>query len=180
MEIVIETERLIIRELLPTDAEGMFELDADPEVHLYLGNNPVKNIEQSRTVIQIIRQQYIDNGIGRWAVIEKSSGNFIGWSGLKLIKEPINDRIGYLDLGYRFIKKYWGKGYASETAKASLDYGFNELKQDAIYAIADVHNAKSRKVLEKSGLKFIETFNWDGVPHDWFEITKEEWEQQKI
>lgn len=169
-----------MRDLLLTDDEGMFELDSDPEVHLYLGSDPLTKIEQSRDVIAIIRQQYIDNGIGRWAVIEKATGNFIGWSGLKLIKEPINNRIGHLDLGYRFIPKYWGKGYASETARASLEYGFNEMKQDAIYAIANIHNIKSRNVLEKCGLKFVEQFDWEGIPHDWFEISKEDWVRSNI
>ena len=69
MKIFAETERLILRELLPTDAEGMFEMDGDPEVHLYLGNNPVKSIEQSEADIEFIRKQYIEKCIGRWAVI---------------------------------------------------------------------------------------------------------------
>ena len=91
MEKYLETERLILRELLPTDVVGMFELDSDPEVHKYLGNNPVRTIEETREIIKIICQQYLDNGIGRWAAIEKTSGEFIGWSGLKFIREYENN-----------------------------------------------------------------------------------------
>lgn len=74
----IETDRLIMRDLLPTDDAGMFELDSDMEVHRYIGQKTVKTINESRAVIGIIRRQYSTNGIGRWAIIEKTSGNFIG------------------------------------------------------------------------------------------------------
>ena len=82
MKIVVETERLILREFLLTDAEAFFEMDSNPEVHRYLGNKPIRTIDEAITVIKNIRQQYIANGIGRWAAIEKLSGEFIGWSGL--------------------------------------------------------------------------------------------------
>ena len=177
---MIETERLILRELLPADDEGMFELDSDPEVHLYLGNQPVKSIEEARAIIQSVRQQYIDNGIGRWAVIEKSSGNFVGWTGLKLIRELTNNHIDFYDVGYRLIKKYWGKGYATESAKVSLKYGFEQLKLNEIFGITHVDNMKSRKALEKCGLTYIETFERNGIPCNWFRITKEEWDFDKL
>jgi [ribosomal protein S5]-alanine N-acetyltransferase len=175
MQIHIETDRLLIREFLTEDAKGIFELDSDPEVHQYLGNNPIKKMEQAVETIKFIKQQYIDNGIGRWAVIEKMTNTFIGWGGLKLIKETINEHNHYYDLGYRFIKKYWGKGYATETAIASLQYGFNELKLPEIFAMAEVHNTGSDSVLRKAGLKLIELFYDDGIPHNWYKITHEEW-----
>ncbi|MCY1487117.1 hypothetical protein D3C87_204390 [compost metagenome] len=65
MRTSIETERLLLRELLPTDDVGMFELDSNPQVHIYLGNKPVTSIEQVREAIANIRQQYLENGIGR-------------------------------------------------------------------------------------------------------------------
>jgi len=71
MEIFVEIERLILREITLEDEVGLFQLDSDSDVHRYLGNKPVDNIEQIREVIKFIRQQYIDNGIGRWAIIEK-------------------------------------------------------------------------------------------------------------
>lgn len=77
----------------------MFKMDSDREVHHYLGNNPFKTLSESKANIKFIRQQYIENGIGRWAVIEKESGNFIGWAGLKLITDSCNNRSGYYDLG---------------------------------------------------------------------------------
>ncbi len=174
MEIFAETERLILRELLPTDRNGLFAVDSDPDVNIYLGNNPVKTIEQTDDIIRFVRKQYVDNGIGRWAMIERSTNNFIGWSGLKLIKELTNNHIDYYDLGYRLNKSYWGKGFATEAAKATLKYGFNTLNLNEIYAIAASKNIASRNVIEKVGLKYKETFSYCGTDHDWFEIQKQQ------
>lgn len=179
MQIIAETERLIIRELLPEDATGMFKMDSDPEVHRYLGNDPVKDIEQIRNVISFIRQQYVDNSIGRWAVIEKESGEFIGWTGLKLMRETVNNHTNYYDFGYRFVKSSWGKGYATETAAPSLQYGFDVLQADAIYAMADEGNTASRRVLQKAGLQFIEMFDYEDTQHAWYKITREEFITQE-
>ena len=170
MKFYIETERLILRELLPTDDYGIFELDSDAEVHRYLGNKPIESIEQARLSIEFIRQQYITNGIGRWAVVEKNSNNFTGWAGLKLITETINNHSYYYDVGYRFIKRYWGKGYATEAAKACVDYGLNNLNPEQMYGMANCDNKASRKVLEKAGLSYVETFDYNGEETDWFKI----------
>lgn len=172
MKIFAETERLLLREFLPTDAQGMFELDSDPEVHRYLGNKPVQSIEQSQEMITFIRQQYLDNGIGRWAVIDKATSEFIGWAGLKLIREPINHHIDFYDVGYRFIRRYWGRGYATEAAQASVDYGFQVLCLPTLYAIADMQNLASRAVLAKVGLRHVGVFNHDGVPIAWLEAQR--------
>jgi [ribosomal protein S5]-alanine N-acetyltransferase len=171
----IETERLILRDLLPTDGDGMFELDSNAEVHRYLGNNPIKTIEETQKIIENIHQQYLENGIGRWATIEKSNGNFIGWSGLKFVKDTESGHTNYYDVGYRFIPQYWGKGYATESAKAALKYGFTELNLDEIIGTANVENIKSRRILEKCGLKFVEHYMWKDIKCDWLKITKEEW-----
>jgi [ribosomal protein S5]-alanine N-acetyltransferase len=178
MKIMVETQRLILRELLPTDAQAMFELDSNPQVHTYLGNNPIKTLEQAKEIIEGVCKQYINNGIGRWAAIEKSSGNFIGWSGLKFITEYQNNHIYYYDIGYRLMPAYWGKGYATESAKAAIAYGFTKLNATEIIGSANVENIVSRKALEKCGLKFIEKFQWRNIPCDWLKITKEEWQQQ--
>lgn len=175
MEMNIETERLFLREILPTDELGLFELDSNPNVHKYLGGKPVQNIEQIRTAIKMIRQQYIDNGIGRIAIIDKKTNEFIGWTGLKLVRETTNNHIDFYDLGYRLIEKYWGKGIATETTKATLKYAFENLEMNEIYGMCDLGNLSSANVLEKTGLTFIETFDLDGIEHKWFKITKKEW-----
>lgn len=173
MDFIIETERCYIRPLNASDAAGIFELDSNPNVHKYLGNTPIKTLAEAENVVQLIQQQYKDLGIGRWAIIEKSTGNFVGWTGFKYIVEPINNHVNYYDLGYRLIESYWGKGIATETAKACLKYGFEVLNFDEIYGICDVANTGSKNVLQKCGLQLIETFDYDNVSHYWFEVKKQ-------
>jgi [ribosomal protein S5]-alanine N-acetyltransferase len=168
----LQTPRLLLRELLPSDDTGMFELDANPEVHTYVGKNPITTIEQARDIISFIRQQYIDNGIGRLAVVDKETNAFMGWAGLKLYKTEANGHSNFYELGYRFIQKYWGKGYATEAAKAMIDYGFNAMGIKEIYAITDIDNTASRHVLEKCGMTYLEDFELDREVCAWFKISK--------
>ena len=174
----LETERLILRDLLESDADGIFELDSNPIVHKYLGNNPIKTKEQAIEIIQFIKQQYKDRGIGRFATVEKSSGNFIGWSGLKLNsddKEALNGKKDFYDIGYRFIPRYWGKGYATESSLASLDFGFKKLKLQTIVGAAEIENIASNKVLQKIGLKFINQFDFEDKKANWYELKNTEY-----
>lgn len=166
----IETERLILRELLPSDDEGMFALDSNPHVHEFLGNKPVASIEESRKYISNIRKQYLENGIGRYAVILKETGEFIGWSGIKYITEPENGHVNFYEIGYRFIERHWGKGYGYESAKAWLDYGFENMNIQTMYASANIENIGSRKVLEKMGMVTKNEFDWNGIPCVWYEL----------
>ena len=126
MKIHIETERLIIRDLEAFDAKGIFELDSNPKVHEFLGKNPIKTIEEAEGVINGIRQHYKENGIGRWAIVDKKTNDFIGWTGLKN-EQNLRENFSYYDLGFRLRNKYWGKGIATEAAIACLNYGFDTL-----------------------------------------------------
>lgn len=178
MKFYLETDRLILRELLESDVEGMFALDSDPLVHQYLGNNPIKTKQQAKEVIQSIRKQYDEFGIGRFAAIEKSSGDFIGWSGLKLNageKEALNGFHDFIDIGYRFIPKYWGKGYATESSLATLKFGFETMSYPIIYGAAEIENVASNKVLQKIGLKFVNEFHYEEIPCNWYELKKEDY-----
>jgi RimJ/RimL family protein N-acetyltransferase len=173
MRFYIETKRLILRDILPTDDAGILELDSDPEVHRYLGGNPIKTIEEARNAIDYIRGQYERNGIGRWAIIEKATGNFTGWGGIKFVNdETINCLRDFYDIGYRFIKKYWGKGYATEVARASVAYAWNDLKLSKIYSWSDAGNKASHTVLRKAGFRMLEEFDYHGAPHVWFEMER--------
>jgi [ribosomal protein S5]-alanine N-acetyltransferase len=179
VKIITETERLIIREILPTDIDEMFELHSDPEVHLYLGNKMITSKEKVGEAIDFVRQQYIDYGVGRWAMINKKSNEFIGWTGLEFVTKETNNHKNYYDLGYRLIKRFWGQGFATESAFASMDYAFDKLNAKEIYAIADCKNDGSNKILKKVGLQFIETFDLEGVKHNWYKIDQTEYENKK-
>lgn len=166
----IETDRLLLRELLFSDVDGLFELESNPNVHLFVGNKPVTHIDECRAYIEFIHQQYKDFGTGRWAVILKETNEFIGWSGIKFITNEINNHKDFYEIGYRFIEKHWGKGYATEAGKAFIDYAFNEMKVDALYAYADAGNENSRKILEKLGLRYVNSFEYEGELEVWYEL----------
>jgi len=177
MKVHIETERLIIRDIEEYDVEGIFKLDSDPEVHEFLGKKPIKTMKEAEEVIAYIRGQYEKNGIGRWAVIDKKTKDFIGWTGLKY-EEGLREDFSYYDIGYRLRKKYWGKGIATETAIESLKYGFEKLNLSEIGAAADINHIVSNKILKKVGLKFIDRFHYKNVAHNWYNLTKEQWENK--
>ena len=174
-EIFVETKRLILGEIIPEDANKLLNLDADPLVHRFLRNKPLKSREEAVERIELIRAQYEENGIGRWAVIEKETAEFTEWSGLKLEPIETNGFKNYIDLGFRFIPKYWGRGYASESELASVVYGFEKLGYESIYGAADADNIGSNKALQKSGFKFINDFEYDRAPHKWYALTRDQY-----
>jgi len=174
MKTIFETERLIIREIVSTDIDAMLELHADPDVHKYLGNKTITSQQKIVETIEWLAQQYADFGVGRWAMIHKQTKEFIGWTGLEFVTKEINNHKNFYDLGYRLLKRFWGKGFASESAFASVDYAFKNLKATEIYAMSDIENDGSNKILKKVGLKFIEKFDLEGVKHNWYKLERSE------
>lgn len=170
---ILETERLILRKLQESDDERLFLLDSHPEVVKYVGMPVFDDISQTQNLIQIVKEQYKNNGIGRFAVVEKESNLLIGWSGLKILREETNGYKDVYELGYRFLPEFWGKGYATESAKAWLKYGFTEMNTDIIYAYADYRNTASLHTLEK--LNFQNKGNFEDKEDicTWFELKKE-------
>ncbi|MFL5729061.1 MAG: GNAT family N-acetyltransferase [Cytophagaceae bacterium] len=178
MKIFCQTERLILREILPSDDEAMFRMDSDKEVHKYLGNKPLTEIRQARENIVSIRQQYVENGIGRCAVIYKGSLEFMGWCGIKLVKTETNKHSNYYDIGYRFMPAYWGKGFATESARAALKYGFTEMNLSVIYGTALAANKSSLHVLEKIGLMYTNAFDAEYGPSVWLQLSQEDFKKK--
>ncbi|OJX31621.1 MAG: GNAT family N-acetyltransferase [Chryseobacterium sp. 36-9] len=172
MKLPIITERLMLRKLAQKDIDNIFLLDSNPEVMKYVGVPPVTNKQESAKMINNILNQYEKNGTGRLAVIEKESNQFIGWSGIKLLTEEVNGFKNVYELGYRFLPEFWGKGYATESAIASLDLGFNQLNTDKIYAYADVGNESSNRILTKLGFENKGTFLDKGDICNWYELEK--------
>jgi len=162
----------MLRKLAQKDIDNIFLLDSNPEVMKYVGVPPVTNKQESAKMINNILNQYEKNGTGRLAVIEKESNQFIGWSGIKLLTEEVNGFKNVYELGYRFLPEFWGKGYATESAIASLDLGFNQLNTDKIYAYADVGNESSNRILTKLGFENKGTFLDKGDICNWYELEK--------
>ncbi|MCT2409788.1 GNAT family N-acetyltransferase [Chryseobacterium antibioticum] len=171
----IETKRLILKKLEETDVERMFLLDSNPEVMKYIGVPVLTKPEESLNVIRMIRKQYEENGTGRLAVIEKETGLLIGWSGLKLLTQPINGYKDVLELGYRFLPEFWGKGYALEAAEAALDLGFKEMNAEIIYACAHSENNGSNHILRKLGFEKTGEFTEPDAVCNWYELKSEKY-----
>ncbi len=147
---ILETSRLLLREFESHDAQKMWELNNDYDVIKYTGDFSFTSVDQAKLFLENYTD-YHRNGYGRWVVILKNTNEFIGWCGLKLNKDST------IDIGFRFFKKCWNKGYATESATACLQYGFNHLKLAEIIGRASIHNNSSIKVLEKIHMKYWKT-----------------------
>lgn len=170
MNLILETERLLLRPFELSDDKALFALDSNPKVHLYLGNNPATKIERVQENIKSIQNQYEQNGIGRFAIILKDTNEFIGWAGLKFITEEENNHINFYDIGYRLREEFWGKGYAHEAAVKWLDHAFRTMKIPTIYASAHIDNIGSNKILKKIGLNQNGQFLWNELTCNWYEL----------
>jgi RimJ/RimL family protein N-acetyltransferase len=150
MKIIISTPRLYFREFTLEDAQLLVDLNSDPLVTKYTEKGPITNIEEAiKRLENDILPQY-PNKLGRWAVFLKSNDEFIGWCGVKYIEKE-----KAYTLGYRFFHKHWGKGYATEAAKASLDYATNILNIKGILAKAMSLNTASIHVMKKLGMAYL-------------------------
>ena len=169
INVIIETERLLLRNFTEEDAELIYQLNLDPEVTRYTGD-PVRDMEHAREVLEkTILPQYALYGHGRWAVYIKQgfdliANGYIGWCGLKYRPE-----MNEIDLGYRFMKHSWGRGYATEAAYASLRFGFERLGLKRIVGRALPGNIASLRVLEKCGMNYVGEEVIEGLLHRTYE-----------
>lgn len=153
---MIETERLVLRRFALQDSQNMYLLNQDSEVLKYTGDVPFPNISAAHSFIENY-DQYEKYGIGRYAVILKSDNSFLGWCGLKY--SPDKDEY---DIGFRFLRKYWNNGYATEASKACIKYGFENLGLTTIVGRAVRQNFASIAVLKKVGLQYYTDFDFEG------------------
>jgi len=155
MTIITETPRLILRHINPKlDAQAMYELNADPLIMQNTGDAPFESVAAAQKFFEGYKD-YEKYGFGRWAVVLKDTNDVMGWCGLKQNPE-------FIDLGYRLIGRYRGKGYATEAAKVSLDYGFNQLEMNEIIAKAKKENIASINVMKKIGMPYWKQEMYNG------------------
>jgi ribosomal-protein-alanine N-acetyltransferase len=153
---ILTTPRLNLRQLTPADAERFYLLNADPEVIRYTGDAAFAAMDEAKEFLEAY-DHYSNYGFGRWAVIRKEDNEFLGWCGLKYTPETDE-----YNIGFRFFKKYWNQGYATEAAKACLDYGLNDLGIKTIIGRATKANTASIKVLEKIGMAYWKPMDFHG------------------
>jgi len=158
MEPIIQSNRLFLRHFILDDAKNFFHLNNDSEVLKHTGDLPFANEQQALEFIQHY-DTYQKTGIGRYAVIRKENEAFLGWCGLKYHPQERT-----VDLGFRFFKKHWNLGFATESSQAVIDYAFNTLLYPRLVAHAHIDNNASHRVLEKCNFKKIKHFDYDGMP----------------
>lgn len=153
---LFETERLIVRHYTKADADNFFLLNGDEEIMRYI--RPAKSREEADQFLLEV-MQYSENFplYGRWAVNEKETGDFVG--SFALIPIEKTDK---MQLGYALLKSNWGKGYATELTHAGLAYVFSKTGLDEIYAITEIANIASQKVLVKAGFAPFDETEEDG------------------
>jgi ribosomal-protein-alanine N-acetyltransferase len=153
MKMIIETDRLLLREYVEDDAEAFFQLNSDPEVLRFVPDKAVLNVEQARQILlDHPIADYRKYGFGRGACILKSTGEQIGFAGLKYLEE-----FGEVDVAFRLMRTHWGLGLATEAALASVRFGFADLGLKRMIGLVMPENTASVRVLEKTGLRYVET-----------------------
>jgi [ribosomal protein S5]-alanine N-acetyltransferase len=160
-----ESERLYLRELTLADTEHIYRLHSDPEVMKYI-RPPVTDIQACVETIQRIQEIYAQfPGLGVFAATEKAGGAFIGWFLIKHL-----DQTADIEIGYRLLPVYWGKGYATEMTQQLIQYGFRHLGLPKLTAVTHPDNLASQRVLQKCDLQYIRNDYFYDVPVKYFEI----------
>ena len=169
MNILLETERLILRQFTEDDTDNLFELNSDPDVVRF---TPEQENERSIIPTEMLPKMFAYyekyDGYGVWAAIEKSSQEFIGWFLFRAVEyasyfDPALADKSDIELGYRLRKASWGKGYATEGSKALISKGFKDLGTQRVVAVALAANVASIRVMEKAGLKLEKRFIYEGI-----------------
>lgn len=152
-----ETARLTLRAMTVDDAEAFYRLNGDPVVMRYTHEPLLRSIEEARAAIAAY-PDFDAVGFGRWGCYLKETGRMIGFCGLKRL-----DGLDEVDLGFRFMPEFWGRGLATEAASASLQFGFNVLKLNRVIGLVLPENAASARVLEKVGMAREAEITYDGL-----------------
>jgi [ribosomal protein S5]-alanine N-acetyltransferase len=150
MEIVIETQRLLIRKFTVDDAAFMLELLNTPDWLRFIGDRNVRTLEQAEQyLVNGYMKSYHDYGFGFYVVVIKETQESIGICGI-VKREGLED----VDIGFAFFQQFMGNGYGYESASAVLNYALNDLKIKRIVAIVDPKNVVSIALIKKIGLQF--------------------------
>lgn len=159
---VIETERLNLRRLQPSDAAFVLELVNEPSWLRFIGDRNVHDLTDAAAYIQKgPLESYEKNGFGLYLVETREGGESAGMCGL--IRR---DSLPHADIGFAFLPRFWGKGFANEAAAAVIAYGKESLGLDPILAIVNPDNERSIALLRKIGLVDGGTTRMPGEDHD--------------
>jgi RimJ/RimL family protein N-acetyltransferase len=170
--IEIETEKLLLRGWREENVEPYARLCADPEVMRYIGGGATMTREQSERQIWQFVRHWEEHGFGLWAMEEKATGAFVGFVGLAH-QEDWTEGPHKTEVGWRLAREFWGRGLATEGAKASVAYGFEKLGLEGIISIIQPENTASRRVAEKAGLTPRGKTLWRNEAVVWYAIDRD-------
>lgn len=169
--IILETSRLLLREMSISDMDSLSSILRDDKV-MYAYNGAF-NEEETEQWMQKQLQRYKDFGFGLWAVLKKDTGEMIGQCGITM-QEYNNELVP--EIGYLFAYKYWHNGYATEAAMACREYGFEKLLFDALYSIIRDTNISSQNVAIRNGMhivgSMVKYYRGEVMPHVVFCVRK--------
>jgi len=149
VKVIVETDRLQLREIEEDDVDSLFALDSDPDVMRYVSDGKPRTRIDIEHAIPRVRAYYKEHpGFGIWLAERKDTGKFIGWACLKHL-----DNTEMIEVGYRLMKDAWNHGYATESAKSLIRFGLEERGLSRIVAVTHPRNMASQRVLEKCGLE---------------------------
>ncbi|RFB13565.1 N-acetyltransferase [Bacillus sp. HNG] len=162
----LETERLRIREIVHSDAQGIFDCFSNHDVTRYYGQDPITELKQAEQFVEFFEKSYIEKRGIRWGIELKEREGLIGTIGFNAWS-PKHKRA---EIGYELHPQYWRKGYISEAASEVIRYGFNELGLTRIGAVVFLENEASNDLLKKLGFEkegVLRNYMYqNGVPHD--------------
>lgn len=147
---VLETDRMVLRKIMPDDEDDVFNYCSDEEISMYTVWYSHKTIEDTRFFLNMVFEQYKNQGISPWGIEDKASGVIIGTTGF-ISWDTKNSKA---ELGYALSRSFWNKGYMSEAVKKIIDFGFNKMNLVRIEARCHPNNVGSARVMEKTGMKF--------------------------
>jgi RimJ/RimL family protein N-acetyltransferase len=144
----LRTERLLLRQWRDEDLDVWAAMNADPEVREFFPDLLTR--ERAAASLEYFRGRLAERGWGWWAVEVAATGEFIGMAGL----DPVDEGLPFhgVEAGWRLVRTAWGKGYATEAARAVLAYGFETLRLPEIVAIAAAGNVRSHAVMRRLGM----------------------------
>ena len=147
----LETERLLLRRWKTSDLEPYAELCRDPEVMRHIGSGDTRSRDQCARGIKAMERHWEEKGFGLFALEMRESGEFIGYTGLS---EPdfLPQIMPAVEIGWRLSRRHWGKGYATEAARAAMQFGFDTLELPSIVSIFQLENDASRRIVRKLGM----------------------------
>lgn len=163
---LFSSERLKFRKFDKNDNAIFYDLCSDPDVMHYFPAPLTK--DQSDEFLRRLIKFDDDYGLTSWAAEEISTGHFIGFIGFLVVIMDTAIK-GEIEIGWRLKKEFWGKGYATEGAKACIEYGFNNLGLNDIYAYTAVVNKSSQNIMKKLCMKYQYNFNRPGFENTWLE-----------